>query len=87
MMNNKKLAMYSGIALLVGSISYIIYYKMSNKSNVTNSLNSIDDSNNVTASKWNINNPFSSNPANQLSASQLSIKTPAIATDFTNTFK
>jgi hypothetical protein len=85
--NNQKLGMYIGIALLVGAVGFIAYNKFSSKLNVGNTSISTDDTDNATASKWNIKNPFSSNSANQLTASQLSIKTPSIASDLLNSFK
>ena len=84
--NNKKIGLYVGVAFLVGAIGFIVYSKMtSNKLPIANTSN--DESNNNTPSKWSLKNPFSSNPANQLTASQLSIKTPAFATDLLNSFK
>ena len=86
---NKKLGMYIGIALVVGAVGFIAYNKFaSSKLNVGNTSISADETaDNTTPSKWSIKNPFSSNPANQLTASQLSFKTPAIASDLLNAFK
>jgi hypothetical protein len=84
--NNKKIGLYVGVAFLFGAIGFIVYSKMSsNKLPISNTSN--DETNNITPSKWSLKNPFSSNPSNQLTASQLSIKTPAFATDLLNSFK
>jgi len=86
--DNKKLAMYVAIALLVGAVGFVVYNKFSASKLPTASTNDItDETKPTTPSKWSVKNPFSSNPANQLSASQLSIKTPAFATDLLNSFK
>ena len=86
--NNQKLGMYIGIALLVGAVGFIAYNKFSSsKLNVGNTSISTDETDNATASKWNVKNPFSSNPANKLTVGQISLKTPDIATDLLNSFK
>jgi hypothetical protein len=90
--DNKKLAMYVGIALLVGAVGFVVYNKFSASKLPTASTNDSKDETvtntaSTTPSKWSVKNPFSSNPANQLTASQLSIKTPAFATDLLNSFK
>lgn len=84
--DNKKLAMYIGVALLVGAVGYIAYYKMSSKK-----LDGVvaTDETDTTASttNWSAPKPFSSNPANQLTVGQIGVKTPSIATDLLNSFK
>ena len=86
--NNKKIGLYVGVAFVVGAVGFIVYSKMtSNKLPIAHTDFSTDETNNTTPSKWSVKNPFSSNPANQLTLNQLSIKTPALATDLLNSFK
>lgn len=84
MNNNKKLGMYMGIALVVGAVGYIAYAKLSSsKLKVGNTTIATDEPIKpevaTTPKLFSSNNPVFSN--------QLSIKTPAIATDLLNSFK
>jgi hypothetical protein len=83
--DSKKLAMYIGIALLVGSAGYLAYAKMTDKKNVLVDTNEVDDV--LPTSNWSSPKPFSSNPLNQLEVGQIGIKTPSIAEDLLNSFK
>jgi cell division protein FtsN len=76
--DNKKLAMYIGIALLVGAVGFVVYNKFSASKLPTASTNdTTDETKPTTPSKWSVKNPFSSNPANQLSAKNPFSSNPA----------
>jgi len=88
--DNKKLAMYIGVALLVGAVGYVAYYKMSSKKLggvVATDETDTTASTTTSTTNWNAPKSFSSNPANQLTVGQIGIKTPSIATDLLNSFK
>jgi hypothetical protein len=89
MNNNKKIGLYIGVALIVGALGFVIYTKLASKKiDLKNNLDEVDTKDETsTSSKWQKPKPFSSNPANQLTASQLSIKAPAFTTDLLNSFK
>jgi hypothetical protein len=73
--DNKKLAMYVGIALLVGAVGFVVYNKFSASKLPTASTNdTTDETKPTTPSKWSVKNPFSSNPANQLTESSIWVK-------------
>jgi hypothetical protein len=82
---NKKLGLYVGIALLVGGLGFLAYKKFSvqNQNDITEET----ETNTTAPSKWSMKNPFSSNPANQLTVGQIGIKAPAFTTDLLNSFK